>query len=345
MLDAIGMRRLGASLAAGCLACLGAAGPGSGAAAATGPAPAELSPLVVRIDAGGGTYILYEPVVVTCAVSNRADHAIVADLPTPLIARALRLYVTPRYGEPAAYDPGEGDEAAGNGPRSFPPGPIGTGTILMFQDGRSADLAFPEIGRYVIEGVLAAPGADPAAGPRGRASIEVVKPTWTDWAAIDFLGGVERLKSILGDGPAAHCDRAGADAGDCYRGLEEMVARYPGSAYAPAIAYLLAIAYAREAERVAAADDRPAGAGDIVRRTGELQDRSNRLLAGFLERYPDHALAPEAHRARIVGLLDSRREVEARQALKQFVERYPERLRTSEEFRARLGIDGTASRR
>lgn len=264
--------------------------------------------LELSVSVQTGTFVLYEPVVVTYSVTNPTDVPVEAMVFMPLSDGSINLYVSPSGAPRQLYQSGPNIEVAHSRPNRFEARERKSRAVGVFYNDLTGTLAFPRPGSYTIRARLHVSSYERGyvtveAQPLG---IQIVEPSRIDQEAIEWFGSPGKLIWFLRDGVAEYCK--GTVRALCLKRLGSFLERFSGSSYAPTVAFYLALAKSSKSGGM----------------EGEVPN-SGELLEKFFELWPDHPWAPDM----IASLVDDLVEVGQRSDANRWIERfrrdYPDR--------------------
>lgn len=297
--------RLGVISATGAVVAVGAFADGE-----SSPKSTDLT-LTLSATSNKAEYVLYEPVYVDCDLKNTTWQPIVADVADlSLSGDRLTVELVDGAGHRAQYYSGPIVERAGQRMTDFAPagspGDSMAETITVLFNDVTRKLAFERTGNYTIETkVYLGSLPEPKYAAAHPIRIAVVDPGAADRGLIEAVGGKEALVQILRKGATKYCGDLSSES--CRARVQNLVARFHDSHYAPAIAFMVA---------------RTVGSRD---KSPVPDARESVLLREFITKWPDHPLRPEATRLLSLALYREGRGAEAMEAVRQFEEEYPRR--------------------
>jgi len=174
----------------------------------------------------------------------------------------------------------------------------------LFYNGRVGKQAFPSLGRYRIEARVYYQTQQPPA--TGAIEVMVVEPGEKDLALRDRLGSEGELVRLFTVGVTRYC--RGSEEARCVQELKDAAFHQPESSYAPTIAWLLASALNWK--------------GLSVEPRENLREQ---VLNDFIERWPDHALAPGVLASLVQIATRSGNSEKADRLKREFASKYPNR--------------------
>jgi len=269
--------------------------------------PGDPHELLLRVDVGKSTFVMYEPVILTYSLANLTDLSIRAETRVPHEYRYLKISIRPESGNPIRFDSGPVADVPGVPSLRLAAGVTMADDLTMFFNDATNELAFPRTGNYTILGrMYVGNSPEPVHIEAAPVSISVVEPGTADRQVIKSLGSEQDLVRLLRGGPYAYC-KDSPDT-DCPGKIKTLIREHPRSAYTPAIAFELANYYGWE---------KPGGTPQYKVEVEILQD--------FLDRWPEHPLAADVTSSLVYALERVGKEKEALDLCGQFEKKYPGR--------------------
>lgn len=268
--------------------------------------------LTLLVATDKASYVLYEPVYLTCTLKNTTWSPIAAEIRSlALEDKYLTLSVEDARGERSRYYSGPVVDTLGNAMRDFLPagypGDMIQETVTVFHNDLTGRLAFPARGQYRIHGkVFLGRNPDPIFVEAQPVPIDILEPRAADVQLLEALGGQARLIELVNGDARTYCGESSKQS--CYVKLRSLVARFSDSSYAPTLAFSLARLVSVRA-----------GKGM------EQPDLEVEILQEILERWPRHPLVANAMKSMALALQKAGRGKEALELVARFEEKYPGR--------------------
>lgn len=289
------------------------------AATPANPAPLKWDPrgLTFQLTSRKAMVSLYEPVVLSYTLRNAAEAEITVPGDLEFGAGHTTLSIRHPDGRVVEFR----DRLMtymSPPPMALRPHQAVTEDVVLFFNGTSEDLAFPEPGDYVITGGVHV-GND--SGPvivRGEPlKMRIAELSERDRRAIEALGSLDRVTALFRVGARGYCGKEPAET--CAETPRSFLRQYGDTSYAPAVTYYYA-------------DGVASGALPI----GPQDENAEALQSGFLRRWPDHPFEPMVRAALILGLHAAGRRPQALELLHSLEQEYPDRSGMLRRLRARI---------